>query len=211
MLFVCKYAKHRHVINGGTMRWVKDSAGNDSQIDNGDFFWAEFVTGGLDTHDQALAIQEFTRINPSHPFGAEPLMIDGTINQMDAASEGETSNTHEAYFPYQRLSRFDTEDGRMCPERWREATEKVLLESTEYGRDIIRIDILDLVPPWPTYDTMDEAEIVPFALTGGYDIKYVLRYEKATRRSPVIGRDLTKALREHEAREAEKAALTASA
>lgn len=211
MLFVSKFARYRHVINPGTMRWVKDSSGSERQIDNGDFFWAEFATGGLDLHDQTLALQAFRDINPNNPLGAEPIMIDGTINQMDAATEGEVSNAHEAYFPWQRLSRYDTEDGRQCPTRWREATEECLLASPDFGRDFLRLDLLNLIPPWPTYDEMAPDEIVPFAIAGGYELDLVLRYEKATKKRKEVGVPLKVALDRQRELRAEQAALTVTA
>lgn len=211
MLFVAKYAKYRAVVNPGSMRWVKDPSGSERQIDNGDFFWCEFSTGGLDAAQQDLAIQEFRRIGGPTPFGAEPIPIDGQINQMDAASAGETNNAHEAYWVWQRLSRFDTEDGRMCPSRWREASEACLLESNDFGRDFIRIDNLALVAPWPTYDDFTPAKIAEYALAGGMRIDDVIRYEKGTQnRNAVIAKlDVAKAQQALE--DAERAALSVPA
>lgn len=216
MKFVSFHGKYRVLVQGGTMRWVREPNGSERQVDNGDSFWADFKTGGLDDHERSLVMQEFTRISgsmrPENLTGmAMPIMIDGTINQMDAASEGEVSNGHEAYFPWQSFSQYDTEDGRQCPARWRADTERVLMECADLGRDYIRIDTLDLTAPWPTYDAMDEAEVVPFALAGGYDIDEVLRYEKATRKSETVGRALTVALKAKRAAEAEQAALTVTA
>ena len=211
MLFVSKFAAYRHVISPGSMRWVKDPSGAERQIDNGDFFWAEFKLGGLLPHQQDLALQEVRKINPAHPLGAEPLMIEGTINMMDAATEGETSNAHEAYFPWQRLSRFDTEDGRMCPKRWKDATEECLLASDDYGRDFLRIDLAELVAPWASYDEMDPQEIAPFALAGGFDIEAILRYEQGTQKRLEVGKALVKALEVQKAQRAERDALSVTA
>lgn len=211
MLFVSKFAAYRHVVSAGTMRWVRDPSGAERQIDNGDFFWAEFKLGGLEPYYQDLALQEFRKINPQHPLGAEPHMIDGTINMMDAASEGETTNAHEAYLPYQRLSRYDTEDGRMCPERWRGATETCLMSSTDFGRDFLRLDLLDLNPPWPTYSEMDAETAAAFALAGGIDIELALRYEKATSKREDFRKAFTAAKKAQDEQRAEAAALTVSA
>lgn len=208
MLFVSKFAAYRHIISPGSMRWVRDVNGNERQVDNGDFFWAEFKQGGLTPTQQDLAIQEFRKINPNNPFGAEPLMIDGAISMMDAAAEGETSNTHEAYMLYTRLSRFDTEDGRMCPSRWKEDCERVLQESDDFGRDLLRIDLAELVQPWATYDEMDPELIPAFALAGGFDIEAVIRYEKATQGRVEVGKALREAQKQQQAEAIERAALT---
>lgn len=208
MLFVSKFAAYRHVISPGSMRWVRDPSGAERQVDNGDFFWAEFKLGGLTPAQQDIAIQEFTKINPIHPFGALPHQHDGTINQMDAASEGETGNAHEGYMVYQRLSRFDTEDGRMCPERWRDATEECLLASPDFGRDMLRIDQAELELPWATYAEMTPDEVVAFATAGGFDIDKIIRYEKGTQKRTEYGRALLKAQKEQAARKTESEALT---
>src|SRR5258706_9910612 len=139
MLFVSRFTAYRHVISPGTMRWIKSPSGSERQIDNGDFFWAEFKVGGLTFEQTELALQEFRNINPRSPFGAERIMISGTINQMDAASDGEASTAHDAYEPRERISRFDTEDKHQCPERWQLSSEECLLASSDYGRDFIRI------------------------------------------------------------------------
>lgn len=208
MLFVAQFGNYRHLVQAGTMRWVRDPQGSERQVDNGDSFWADFILGGLDIHDRELAIQEFRRLNGDHAFGAEPIMIDGTINQLDAAAEGEASNVHEGYQVHQRLSRFDTEDGRQCPSRWREDTERVLLASPDFGRDFIRLDTLTLIAPWPTYDEMAAENIVPHAIAGGYDLEHVLRYEKATQKRPGVGAPLKVALDQQRAIREEQAALT---
>lgn len=211
MLFVSKFAAYRHVISPGTMRWVKSPSGAERQVDNGDFFWAEFKLGGLTPAQQDIALQEFRKINPEHPLGAEPLPTSGAISMMDAATEGEVSNAHEGYFPYQRLSRFDTEDGRMCPPRWQEITEETLLGSPDFGRDMLRIDLAELVAPWPTYDEMTAEEACAFALAGGYDLEAVIRYEKGTLKREEFGRALNAARKTQQAQRAERAALTVSA
>lgn len=213
MLFVAKYAKYRLLVQGGSMRWVRDPSGAERQVDNGDSFWADFQLGGLDLHDRDLAVQEFTRLNPQGAFGAEPIMVDGSIDATEAAMDGNSSNVHEGYQVWQRLSRFDTEDGRMCPARWREAAEERLQSSEhgDFGRDYIRLDILTLVAPWPTYDEMDAAEVVPFAVAGGYDLEHVLRYEKAMQKRSEVGKPLKVALDAQRAARAEQAALTVNA
>lgn len=208
MLFVAKFAKYRILVEAGSQRWVRDRDGHERQVDDGASFWADFQLGGLETHDQELALQEFRRINPQHPMGAEPLMIDGTINQMDAAIEGETSNAHEAYYPWQRLSRFDTEDGRQCPARWQEKAEEVLLASADIGRDFIRLDLLSLVAPWSTYDEMGAEEAAQFALAGGFNLDAVIRYEKATLKRKEFGVALFAAKKLQDAQKAEREALT---
>lgn len=216
MKFVSIKGKYRHLVQSGDMRWVKMPNGSERQIDEGGSFWAEFKTGGLDIHERELAMQEFTRISgstrPENLTGlAMPLMIDGTISSMESATEGEVSNAHEAYFPWQSLSFFDTEDGRMCPARWRDLTEETLMASADFGRDFIRIDNLNLVAPWPTYDSMSPEEIVPHALAGGYDLDGVLRYEKATAKRTEVGVPLKVALDARNEREAEQSALTVRA
>jgi hypothetical protein len=212
MLFVCKYAKHRHLIEGGSQKQGFDADGHIVRIETSAAFWAEFQLGGLDPHDAELAVQEFTRRNSNDPFGAIPVGNDGSINPIEAAEDLETHSGHEGYAVRQRISRFDTEDGRMCPKRWQDRAEEVLMESMEIKiGDIIRLDVLTLVPPWPTYDTMEAEEIVPFALTGGYDLDWVLRYEKATQKRPAVGKPLKRALDERRARAVEQAALTVSA
>lgn len=211
MLFVAKFAKYRAVVSPGTMRWVKDQSGSERQIDNGDFFWCEFVTGGLDPHQVDLAMQEFKRLGGNTPFGAEPVPIDGTINQMDAATEGETNNAFEGYLVYQRLSHFDTEDGRSCPSRWRDEAEKTLLTSDDYGRDVIRLDILEITQPWPTYDTFPAAKIAGYARAGGLRIDDVLRYEKATQARATVIAALEVAKAQQALEEAEAAALSVPA
>lgn len=208
MLFVSKFAAYRHVISAGSMRWVRDVNGNERQVDNGDFFWAEFKQGGLTQHQQDLAIQEFRKVNPVAPFGAEPLMIDGTISMLDAAAEGETSNAHEAFHLFTRLSRFDTEDGRMCPSRWKEDCERVLLESDDFGRDLLRIDLAELALPWATYDEMNPDQIVAFATLGGFDIEQILRYEKANQKRESLAQELRKAQKRQHEEALERAALT---
>lgn len=211
MLFVAKFAKYRHLISGGSVRWVRDREGHERQVDNGDIFWAEFTLGGLELYDRDLAVQEFRRLNSNEAFGAEPQMIDGTIDATEAATDGDAYNQHEGYQAYQRLSRFDTEDGRICPARWKDAAEECLLASSDFGRDFIRLDLLTLVAPWATYDEMDPAMIVPFALAGGFDLDHVVRYEKATKKRQEVGVPLAAALKEKRARDAEQAALTAVA
>lgn len=212
MLFVSRFANYRHGVSPGSMRWVRDPSGSERQIDGGDFFWAEFKLGGLELHQQELAVQEFTRINPEHPWGAQPLTGDGTINMQDAASEGEISNSFEGYLPYQRLSRFDTEDGRMCTERWRAATEEALLGSTDLGRDFILLDLLDLTQPWPTYDAVDDPnQAAKYALFGGLRLEPIIRYEKATLNRPAWIAALNVALKQQELQRAEAEALTVTA
>jgi hypothetical protein len=211
MLFVAKFAKYRAVVSPGTMRWVRDQSGSERQIDNGDFFWCEFVTGGLDLHQRELAVQEFMRLGGNTPFGAEPVPIDGTINQMDAASQGETNNAFEGYLVYQRLSHFDTEDGRMCPSRWRDEAEQTLIDSPDYGRDLIRIDLLEITQPWPTYDTFDADKIAAYAKAGGLRIDDVIRYEKATQDRPTVLASLEVAKAQQALEDAEAAALSVPA
>jgi hypothetical protein len=211
MLFVSKYAAYRHVISPGTMRWVRDPSGAERQVDNGDFFWAEFKLGGLLPHQQDLALQEFRKISPINPLGAEPMMVEGAISMLDAAEEGETSNVHEGFNPYQRLSRYDTEDGRMCPQRWKESAEETLLASTDFGRDFLRIDLAELTIPWASYDTMPPADIPMFALAGGFDIDYVIRYEAANQARLEVGKALRAAQKQQQADAAERAKLTVNA
>jgi hypothetical protein len=112
MLFVSRAGAYRLVISPGSLRWVKDPSGAERQVDNGDFFWCEFKLGGLEPHQQDIAVAEFRRIHGPGAFGAEPIQIDGTINQMDAASEGERTTPRATRSG--NAWAFDTDDGRMC-------------------------------------------------------------------------------------------------
>ncbi len=211
MLFVSRYAAYRIVVSPGSYRWTKNASGLERQVDNDDHFIADFKVGGLTPHQQDLTVQEFRRINPQGAFGAEPITIDGTINQFDAASEGETSNAHEGYQVWQRISRFDTEDGRMCPLRWKDHAEKAIQESSDFGRDVICLDHLELVLPWPSYAEMEPGEVARYALAGRYPIDPILRYEKATENREIVVKGLVAARARQEAEDAERALLQVTA
>lgn len=183
MKFISRYGKFGFNADPGTQRWVTDASGNSRQVNNNDGLWLQFLPGGLSIDEQQAALEQFTRINPAHPFGASPKMHDDVISAQEALAEGEAHNAHEGYMPYQGLGRFDTEDPAQCPATKREAAEAALLGSSEFGVDLIRIDNYNLVAPWPTYPTQATAKvdgIISFAKQGGYDFREILRYEKAT-------------------------------
>lgn len=183
MKFISRYGKFAFNADPGTQRWVTDASGNSRQVNNNDGLWLQFLPGGLSLEEQQAALEQFTRINPSHPFGASPKMHDDVISAQEALAEGEAHNAHEGYMPYQGLGRFDTEDKTQCPPAQREAAEAALLGASEFGVDLIRIDNYNLTPPWPTYPTAATAKvegIISFAKQGGYDFREILRYEKGT-------------------------------
>lgn len=211
MKFVSKYAKYRHLVESGSIKKAFDKDGHVIDIETGASFWADFSLGGLEPAEADMAVAEFTRLNPNDPFGALPRSDESSIDATEAVEDMQSDAGHEAYNARQRISSFDTEDGRVCPARWKERVEEVLLGSSDFGRDFICLDTLTLVPPWPAYDEMEPDQIVQFALEGGYDLDAVRRYEKNTKKRPEVGVPLKKALDARAARRAEAAALTVSA
>lgn len=205
MKFVSRYAHFGFNVYGGSFRWTRDSSGNERQTTDVPHFYAQFKTGGLDIDEQAAAIEQFTAINPEHPFGAHPKMTEDVINAQEAMMEGEAHNGHEAFLPYQRLGVFDTANPSQCPPALREDAEAALLGAGEFGVDLVRIDNYNLVPPWPSYPTAANAnaeKLVAFAKQGGMEFAQVLRYELATLARP----SLVKAFAEAEAEQSRERA-----
>lgn len=183
MKFISKYAKFGFNASPGTQKWVTDSSGNSRQVDNNDGIYLQFAPGGLTLDEQQAALEQLTRVNALHPFGATPKMNDDVISAQEALAEGEAHNAHDGFSPYQRLGRFDTEDPTQCPARIKDAAEAALLAANEFGHDLFRIDNYNLVPPWPTYPEAANAKlegVLAYAKQGGLDFRQILRYEKAT-------------------------------
>jgi hypothetical protein len=99
----------------------------------------------------------------------------------------------------------------MCPSRWRDEAEQTLIDSPDYGRDLIRIDLLEITQPWPTYDTFDADKIAAYAKAGGLRIDDVIRYEKATQDRPTVLASLEVAKAQQALEDAEAAALSVPA
>lgn len=210
MRFVSKYARFGFNVRGGSMRWVRDSSGNERQISNGDDIYLTFKPGLLRAEEHETAVELFTNVNPLHPFGASPKMHDDVISAQEALAEGEAHNAHDGFMPFQRIGVFDTDDPQQCPGAWKEAAEEGLLKASEFGVDLFRIDNYGLKAPWPSYPTEANASaagIINFAKQAGFDLEKVLRYEQATTQRKGLTAALETAIAEQQAERSEEQAL----
>lgn len=206
MKFVSRYANFGFNVEPSSQRWVTDASGNSRQVDNNDGIFLQFKPRGLSYDEQQAAVEIFTKRNPQHPFGASPKMTEDVISAQEALAEGEAHNAHDGFLPFQRIGVFDTEDPSQCQAKWQERAEEALISSMEFGIDLFRIDDYNLIAPWPTYPTAENAKvegILTFINQGGYHPADVLRYEKATTKRKALMVALETAIAERDAAQVE--------
>lgn len=201
MRIISKSLKYNHLVRNAVIDMVVDNEGRKVPMVIKPQIWLEFSQNGITRYDHQYAAQHWGGHNrDSHDgtadgWGAHPDPREGALNGV----------IHLGWRPWMTLSVFDTDNMEPGSEQ-REVVEEYFT-THPIGQDWIVVEPQKLVPPWPTYDSMQWKRIGPMAHDLGL-AAVAFEYEAATKaREPVL-----KALQEEHAKQvetdAEDAALT---